>query len=539
MKNVKTEFTKRTIGIESLTPQEEAYWKNRNIEFRPILEYKPLSKEEEERLNTEYYTNNNRVGFEKLYYAVRKPNGKTAKKKLMYSPTIRQVQAWLAKQTSAQDYKPVEKPKDTKPIIVSKVNDLVQMDYLVMTQDLRYNGHKHVLNCIDVLSKRAYSRTIRLGPGHDPTAAQTLVLATQIFDEIKKLEGSYPRRLQTDNGAHFLAEFERAFQTGGSLESIRYASGLRYRATSQSVVERFNQTLRNMIRRMHTGGERNWPAALPQLMRNYNSNKHSVLKMAPKEANDDNLQEAKERIKKRAICKNHNTLILEQGDKVRLVNFKKLKDPSQKDEPNWWPEIYEIFHVVKPKNPSHPYRYMLNPNPPTTIVGNRPGYKGPLARGRRQFSVYELQIIGRKGEQGYDSLQVATSIDVANKVLEEKEVDPIQQKATKGGFKLKKPDKPFSEPVKPKLRERKKSPQDLVGKAIEVKWDNSGPLTEEHIKAQGSKGTYYKALVSSFDPGSGLHKVQYVSDGVITEHNLTHPRKQNYISPSNWKVSNK
>ena len=55
------------------------------------------------------------------------------------------------------------------------------------------------------------------------------------------------------------------------------------------------------------------------------------------------MQEAKERIKKRAICKNHNTLILEQGDKVRLVNFKKLKDPSLKDEPNWWSEIYEIL----------------------------------------------------------------------------------------------------------------------------------------------------------------------------------------------------
>jgi hypothetical protein len=197
---------KRTIGIESLTPDEEKYWEKQNVKFRPILEYKPLSKQEEQRLNTEYYDNNNRVGFEKLYYAVRKPNGKTSKGKDQYSPTIRQVQAWLAKQTVAQDFKPVEKAKDSKPIIVSKVNDLVQMDYMVMTADLRYNGHKHVLNCIDVLSKRAYSRTIRLGPGHDPTAAQTLVLATQIFDEIKKLEGSYPRRLQTDNGAHFLAD---------------------------------------------------------------------------------------------------------------------------------------------------------------------------------------------------------------------------------------------------------------------------------------------------------------------------------------------
>jgi hypothetical protein len=549
MKNVKTEFTKRTIGIESLTPQEEAYWKNRNIEFRPILEYKPLSKEEEERLNTEYYTNNNRVGFEKLYYAVRKPNGKTAKKKLMYSPTIRQVQAWLAKQTSAQDYKPVEKPKDTKPIIVSKVNDLVQMDYLVMTQDLRYNGHKHVLNCIDVLSKRAHSRTIRLGAGHDPTAAQTLVLATDIFEEIKKREGAYPKRLQTDNGAHFLAEFERAFQTGGSLEQIRYTSGLRYRASSQSVVERFNKTLRDMMRRMVISGQPNWPAALPQLLANYNSNKHSVLRMAPNEAKDDNLKEAKERIKKRAVAKNHNSLVLEEGDKVRLVNFKKQKSPQYKDEPNWWPEIYEIYHVIRPKDPTHPLRYNLEPNPPTTIVGNRPGYRGPNARGRRQFSVYELQIVGRKGEAGYEALKVATSIDVANKIAEE-EMEEMKQKEAEekakqkqGGkqaaSKPKKLDKPASEPAKRTLRDRKKTPQDLVGKAIEVKWDASGPLTEDHVKAKGDKGTFYKALVSSYNADTGLHKVQYVSDRVIAEHNLAHPRKPQYISTGFWKLSSR
>ena len=50
--------------------------------------------------------------------------------------------------------------------------------------------------------------------------------------------------------------------------------------------------------------------------------------MAPNDADDTNLDDAKQRIKDRAIMRNHNTLRLEVGDKVRLVNFKKQKDPT-------------------------------------------------------------------------------------------------------------------------------------------------------------------------------------------------------------------
>ena len=480
-------FYRKRVGIETLTQQEEQYWRNQNVDYRPILEYKPLTQAEEQRLRSEYYTNNNRVGYEKLYYAVRQPNGQTTTGKDQYSPTIRQVQAWLSQQTSAQDYKPVQKVKDTKPIIVSKVNDLMQMDYMVMTNDLRYNGHKHILTCIDVLSKRAYARTIRLNAGHDPTAAQTLTMAQSIFNDVLQRENSYPQRLQTDNGPHFLAEFERAFQAGGVLQTIKYSSGLRYRASSQSVIERFHRTLRNMIRRMVNGGNRDWPSNLQQLIDNYNKNKHSVLRMAPDAADDTNLDDAKQRIKDRAIMRNHNTLRLELGDKVRLVNFKKQKDPKYKDEPNWWPEVYEIFHVVKPRNPSHPLRYILEPNPPTTIVGNRPGYRGPLARGRRQFSVYELLIVARKGEEHWKTIKTATEIEILGKVESEDEDEPDPPAPSKGTpSKATKPSAAAAasdnQPVRKSTRERKaRNPQELVGKAIEVKWDATGPLTQEHV----------------------------------------------------------
>ena len=535
-------YTKR-VGIESLTPSEELYWKNKGTTYRPILEYKPLTASEEKRLKDEYYVKNNRVGFEKLYSSVRTPNGLTATGKEQYSPTIRQVQAWLTQQTAAQDFKPVKQPKDTKPIIVSKVNDLVQMDYMVMTSDMKYNGYSHILNCIDVLSKRAYSRTIRLGAGHDPTALQTLGLAKQIFNEIKKKEGKFPNRVQTDNGPHFLAEFEQSYRPGGDLEDIKYAAGMRYRATSQSVVERFNQTMRNMIRRFVASGTKNWPAQLQTFVTNYNTNIHSTIRMKPDDAHDGNLQDAKERIKARAKMLNHNTLTLDKGDKVRLVNFKKMKSSQYKDEPNWWPEVYSIFHVVKPKDPTHPQRYMLEPNPPTTIVGNRPGYRGPNAKGRRQFSVYELLMLARKGEKHWDDIKVSTTIEVMGKVAEEsdEEEEPDAQGIPTNSQK---PNPSAAaaagKPVQPPTPVLKVKPMDLVGKFLRVKWDSKGPLTVEHVEKEGTLGQFYKCRVSSYDPDTFLHKVQYVSDGKIEEHNMFNKNRPGFIQyPQFWKIDKK
>ena len=59
-----SQFYSNRIGIESLTPAQMKYWKDQGKTYRPILEYRPLTKEEEDRLNKEYYEKNNRVGYE-------------------------------------------------------------------------------------------------------------------------------------------------------------------------------------------------------------------------------------------------------------------------------------------------------------------------------------------------------------------------------------------------------------------------------------------------------------------------------------------
>ena len=527
----KTYSTTR-IGIESLTDSEMKYWEKKGVTYRPILEYKPLTSDEENRLKTEYYDNNNRVGYEKLYAAVRKPNGKTRTGKDQYSPTIRQVQAWLAQQEVAQDYKPVEKPKETRPILVSDVNDLIQMDYLVMSEQMAFGKHRHILNAIDVLSKKAYARSPLTPAGTAQTAAQTLTLAKQIFEDIKAEQGSYPKRLQTDNGAHFLASFEKAFQPGGELAAIKYSSGMRYRATSQAVVERFNQTLRNMIKRYVASGTKDWPKHLPQFVDNYNSNRHTTLKMTPNQAAQADvgdadvgpktqeqqlLQQSKDRLKERAKVRNKNVMTLSKGDKVRLVNFKKAKDPDQyKDEPNWWPEVYEVFHVFQSRVGRAP-QYALEPNPPTTIVGNRPGYRGSMKSARRKFSVYELQVIGRKGEKHSESIRVSSSIDTANKVVEEAEpAKGIPMKAQKQPAK-KADDTP--PPVRKSSRVKKVTPSDLVGKRVKVKFDN---------------GQWYTGQVRAYKLPT--HSVYFAYDNITEKQNFFFPEKPNYVGRDSWKL---
>jgi hypothetical protein len=213
-KNPVNKFGTR-IGTQSLNPSEANYWNNKGVDFKPILEFNPLTEEEKKRLHNEYYVKNNRVGFLKLYEAVRKSNGRTPTGKPIFSPTRAQVQAWLSKQLPALDYKPVESSKESRPILVSKIGDLCQMDYLDMSDKHRDGKHRYILNMIDVLSKKAYTRSPVNVTGTGPTAKQTLDVAKTMFDEFKRDYGQYPKRLQTDNGPHFLKEFDKAFQPGG------------------------------------------------------------------------------------------------------------------------------------------------------------------------------------------------------------------------------------------------------------------------------------------------------------------------------------
>jgi transposase InsO family protein len=504
------------FGTMSLSEKAQRYYKD--TKFKPILEFHPLKKDEEKRLEDEYFKRNNRTGYLKLYEAVRKPAGKSPTGKPMFSPTRNQVQAWLAKQLPALDYKPVQKSKTSRPILVSKIGDLVQADYLDLSDTMRDGKHRYILNMIDVLSKKAYARSPLNNTGTGPTAAQTLAVMKEMLEEYKRDYGFYPRRLHTDNGSHFLGAFEQAFADGGEFHGqIKYTSGMRYRATSQSVVERFNKTLRDSIRRYTNDpdtGSKRWHEKLPQFVANYNKNKHSSLRLAPDAADNANVQGYKDRQKEKAKLTNRNLLTLDEGDKVRLMNFKKSKGGDQyKDEPNWWPEVYTVFHVFKSTVGRAP-EYALEPNPPTTLV-NRPGYRGNMKAPRRKFTVYELQLLARKGDPDYDKYKVSTFA----RNSDTDDDDPT----------------PAPAPAAPA------QPPDVVGKQIDVKYYNSGNrsfvVNRGSIKRRKkSSGTFYEGKVLRYNQQTRRHAVKF--EDATVELNLTDPAQDNYVAKgTGWRLA--
>ena len=196
---------------------------------------------------------------------------------------------------------------------------------------------------------------------------------------------------------------------------------------------------------------------------------------------------------------------------MRLKNFKKAKGEGQyKDQPNWWPEIYTIYHVFKSKTGRAP-EYALEPNPPTTLV-NRPGYRGNMKTPRRKFTIYELQVLASKGDEDYEKYKVSTQF---HEELEEEEVE-----------------KPMKE----------YKPPDIVDKKIDIKFYNSGKksyvVDKGSIKRRKkSSGTFYEGDVLTYDRNTMEHKIKF-DDGVTDTYNFTNKDKDDYIAnKTGWRLA--
>jgi hypothetical protein len=207
---------------------------------------------------------------------------------------------------------------------------------------------------------------------------------------------------------------------------------------------------------------------------------------------------------------------LQKGDKVRLKNFKKAKGESQyKDQPNWWPEIYEVYHVFQSKTGRAP-EYALEPNPPTTLV-NRPGYQGIMKTPRRKFTIYELQLLASVGDKDYNKYKISTRF---HEESDEEDDEP-------------KPTAPVS-----------MKPPDIVNKKIDVKFYNvsnkSYVVDKDSIKRRKkSSGTFYEGEVISYNKETMEHKVKF-DDGVEDNYNFTDKNKGDYIAPkTGWRLAKK
>jgi IS30 family transposase len=145
----------------------------------------PLTKEQLEILNTEFYTNMNFFGRDKLYNILRQKYPDKAISR-------RQIAEWLATQEVNQLYHPSKgKAKDIKSSMTTP-NTILAID-LVDLQKIEIRGFKYLFNGIDMGSRYVYSVAMK-----SKTDTEVLKAFKKIYQQFKI------RAIRSDNGSEFI-----------------------------------------------------------------------------------------------------------------------------------------------------------------------------------------------------------------------------------------------------------------------------------------------------------------------------------------------
>lgn len=235
--------------------------------------------------------------------------------------------------------KATTKNKQIYPIVTENPREMYQIDIMYMTEtpDRRFN---YIMNIIDVFSKFVYSF-----PLVNRTAESTAKRLREVFEK-----DGVPKSVSTDQGSEFFGEFEDLLREYNVIHKL----GRAYNSTAQSIVERFNGTLRMALR-----GVKKWAEVLPEIIEGYNSEKHGTTHEKPidvhyDKANGEHIQKARENIKKRAerlIAKTKSRINFKPGDKVRIILFDRKKALTKKSAAQVWSdEIHTVDRVIEREN---------------------------------------------------------------------------------------------------------------------------------------------------------------------------------------------
>jgi transposase InsO family protein len=212
--------------------------------------------------------------------------------------------------------------------------DLIDMSKYQSPQ----NGNAaYVLTVVDSFSKYAWAVAIR-----DKTAATVASALAEVF----VASGGAPKIVQSDNGGEFEDEFDLLLARHG----VAHVRSRPYKASTNSVIERFNGTLKRMIRsHMMAANTKVYVPDLPRLLEMYNAMLHTTIGYAPVNVHKNAAlwPGVAKKIRGQAVKSKgvgHRKLPpVSVGDTVRIALIRK---PLEKPETYWSRELYEVMEVI-------------------------------------------------------------------------------------------------------------------------------------------------------------------------------------------------
>ena len=153
------------------------------------------------------------------------------------------------------------------------------------------------------------------------------------------LEGRVPKKLWVDKGTEYYNTNVKNLMKSKNIEMYSTEN-----EEKSSVCERWNRTIKTMMWKQFTiQNNTQYLDILPKILKEYNNQKHTSIKMSPVEASlKKNEDEVRERLTPRAPLQTPRKFFV--GDHVRISKFKR-KVFDKGFTPNWTEEIFVVDEI--------------------------------------------------------------------------------------------------------------------------------------------------------------------------------------------------
>ena len=289
-----------------------------------------------------------------IYYNVGHPASYGSVRSLTKSSGLKkdEVLQWLSGQDTYSLHKRIAKRRFRRRKTISPgINKIWQADLIDMQKFARNNkGFHFILTIIDIFSRRAWAAALKDKRGE--TVAQA-------FNDLFKSEGQMPEKIQTDAGREF---YNSAVAHLFKKHSIKLYST--YGSPKASIVERFNQTLLNMLYKyFHKMKTRHYLDILRDVVWAYNHRKHRTIGMAPVNVSEKNEKALWHRLYQNQFPTRAN-YTYKVGDRVRILSWQYIF--SKGYTPSWSQENFIISHRLA----TNPVTYKVKALDQETILGS-------------------------------------------------------------------------------------------------------------------------------------------------------------------------
>jgi PAS domain-containing protein len=295
------------------------------------------------------------------------------------APPGRAVGEWLSGEDAYTLHKAIKRKFKRRKTIVSGPGQQFQADLIDVRRHAADNdGNTFILTVVDVFSRRAFAAPLKNKTG----AAVAKALAIVFLD-------TAPKYLQTDKGKEFF---------NGEVERTLDRFNVRHFTTENenvkaSLVERFNQTLRNALHRFFTKtGRERYVDVLSDVVEAYNDRYHRALGVAPNEVADSGYEDVWLRLYDPLEYFERKRAAFASGDPVRISKARTAFKRGFTD--NWSTEIFYVVEVLD----TSPITYVVRDWKGETIRGTFYGEELQKVREPTEYRIEE--VLRRKKVRG-------------------------------------------------------------------------------------------------------------------------------------------